>query len=53
VTSAAGDGTLSIPARLQRVYIPYLDVNMPLARFPEREVHSLWLPPVQLPNRVP
>lgn len=53
VTSAAGDGTLSIPARLQRVYIPYLDVNMPLARFPERELHSLWLPPVQLPDRVP
>jgi hypothetical protein len=53
VTSAAGDGTLSIPARLQRVYIPYLGINMPLSRFPEREIHSLWLPPVQLPDRVP
>jgi hypothetical protein len=52
-TSAAGDGTLNLPTRLQRIYIPYLGVNMPLTRFPERESHSLWLPPVQLPERVP
>jgi Bacterial pre-peptidase C-terminal domain len=53
VTSAAGDGTLNLPTRLQRIYIPYLGVNMPLTHFPERELHSLWLPPVQLPERVP
>ncbi|HET9493872.1 MAG TPA: hypothetical protein VFR15_06550, partial [Chloroflexia bacterium] len=53
VTSATGDGRVTVPVRPQRVYVPYLGINMPLAAFPERELHSLWLPPVQLPDRVP
>jgi hypothetical protein len=52
-TSQSGDATAQIPLGPQRVYIPYLGINMPLAHFPERELHSLWLPPVQLPTSVP
>ena len=52
-TSPGGDATLKIPTGPQRVYIPYLGINMPLTRFPDRELHSVWLPPVQLPDRVP
>jgi len=52
-TSGSGDGSLKIPVGPQRVYIPYLGINMPLTRFPERELHSLWVPAVQLPQRVP
>ena len=52
-TSQTGDASLRIPTGPQRVYIPYLGINMPLTRFPDREVHSIWLPPVQLPDRVP
>jgi hypothetical protein len=53
VTSAAGDGRVTVPVRPQRIFVPYLGINMPLNAFPERELHSLWLPPVQLPDRVP
>jgi hypothetical protein len=53
VTSGTGDGRATLPVRPQRVFVPYLGINMPLNRFPERELHSLWLPPVQLPERVP
>jgi hypothetical protein len=52
-TSQTGDASVKIPVGPQRVYIPYLGINMPLTRFPERELHSVWLPPVQLPDRVP
>ena len=52
-TSTGGDATLKIPTGPQRVYIPYLGINVPLTHFPDRELHSVWLPPVQLPDRVP
>ncbi len=53
VTSDAGVGELKLPATEQMVYIPYLDIKMKVARFPQRELHSLWLPPVALPDHVP
>jgi hypothetical protein len=53
-TNQSGSGNVvRIPLGPQRVYVPYLDLNMPLTHFPERELHSLWLPPVQLPTSVP
>ncbi len=52
-TSDNGTGSLKIPAVAHRIYIPYLGINMKLSDFPGREAHSLWLPPVQLPDRVP
>jgi hypothetical protein len=52
-TSQGGDASVKIPTGPQRVYIPYLGINMPLTRFPERELHSIWMQPVQLPDRVP
>jgi hypothetical protein len=53
-TSQSGEGNLvQIPLGPQRVYVPYLDLSLPLTHFPERELHSLWLPPVQLPTSVP
>ena len=52
-TSQAGDANVQIPVGPQRMYIPYLGINMPLTHFPERELHSLWLPPVKLPSSVP
>lgn len=52
-TSDAGTGRLTLPVMDQQVYIPYLGINVALTNFPERELHSLWLPPVQLPERVP
>jgi hypothetical protein len=53
-TSQSGSGNVvQIPLRPQRVYVPYLDLSMPLTHFPERELHSLWLPPVKLPTSVP
>ena len=53
LTSSDGEGKLDIPTSPVRVYIPYLGINMPLTNFPQRELHSLWLPPVKLPDRVP
>jgi hypothetical protein len=44
-TSEAGSGRLTLPTLDQRVYIPYLGINVALTRFPERELHS--------PDRVP
>jgi hypothetical protein len=52
-TGAAGSGQTMLPKAEQRVYIPYLGINVPLVRFPDREQHFLWLPKVQLPDRVP
>ena len=52
-TSDAGSGKLTLRVLDQRVYIPYLGINVALTKFPERELHSLWLPAVQLPERVP
>ena len=53
VTAAEGTGRLSLPIKPYRVYVPYLGINIEMSSFPERERHSLWLPPVQLPERVP
>jgi hypothetical protein len=53
VTSENGSGTLQIPVGTQRISIPYLGINLPLTRFPDRELHSLWLPNVALPDHVP
>jgi hypothetical protein len=53
VTSDIGTGNLMLPVTDQRVYVPYLGINMTLTKFPEREAHSLWLQPVKLPDRVP
>jgi hypothetical protein len=53
VTGGSGDAQVSLPVRPQRIYVPYLGIDMPLNEFPERELHSLWLPPVTLPDRVP
>jgi hypothetical protein len=53
VTSAGGEGRTKLPVRPQRVSVPYLGINMPLNHFPGRELHSLWLPQVKLPDRVP
>jgi Bacterial pre-peptidase C-terminal domain len=52
-TKANGQGGLRIPITPQRIYIPYFAINIPLTRFPERELHSIWLPSVRLPDRVP
>ncbi|MEO6457090.1 MAG: pre-peptidase C-terminal domain-containing protein [Chloroflexia bacterium] len=52
-TSDTGTGKLTLPVMDQQVYIPYLGINVALTKFPERELHSLWLPAVQLPERVP
>jgi hypothetical protein len=52
-TTERGDGRLNLPVGPQRIYVPYFGINMGLTRFPEREIHSLWLSTVQLPDRVP
>ncbi len=52
-TTENGSGKVMLPDKEQRIYIPYLGINMPLARFPDRELHSLWLPSTQLPTRIP
>lgn len=52
-TTESGSGKVMLPTREQMVYIPYLGIKMPLANFPDREMHSLWLPRVQLPTQVP
>lgn len=53
LTGADGTGKLTLPVQGQHVYIPYLGINIELSNFPGRELHSLWLPPVKLPDRVP
>ncbi|MGA7733010.1 MAG: pre-peptidase C-terminal domain-containing protein [Chloroflexia bacterium] len=53
LTSEVGEGRLQVPVSPQQVYIPYFNIFMPLTRFPERELHSIWLPPVKLPQSVP
>jgi hypothetical protein len=53
VTGGTGDARVTLPVRPQRLYVPYLGISMPLNKFPERELHSLWLPPAILPDRVP
>lgn len=53
LTNADGAGSAKLPATSLRLYIPYLGINMPLSKFPERAQHSLWLPPAPLPNSVP
>jgi hypothetical protein len=53
LTSQDGIGQLSLPLFAQRIYIPYLGINMDLTDFPQRELHSLWLNPVKLPDTVP
>lgn len=53
VTEESGTGRTTLPTNEQRILIPYLGVDMPLTRFPERELHSIWLPKVSLPERVP
>jgi hypothetical protein len=53
VTNRSGDGTVRLPLKPQRIYVPYLGISMPLNDFPRRELHSLWVPAVQLPDRVP
>lgn len=52
-TLEGGSGKVMLPRSEQRIYIPYLGINMPLTKFPDHELHSLWLPRVQLPSRVP
>jgi hypothetical protein len=53
VTEESGSGRTTLPTNEQRIVIPYLGIDMPLTRFPERELHSIWLPKVSLPERVP
>jgi hypothetical protein len=53
VTSDIGTGNLMLPIVPQRIYVPYLGINVDLTKFPEREAHSLWLPSVTLPDRIP
>jgi hypothetical protein len=53
ITSVEGEGRIQVPVGPQQVYIPYFGVFMPLTRFPERELHSIWIPAVKLPERVP
>ena len=53
ITTLVGSEPLSLPIAAHRVYVPYLGINIPLTRFPEREMHQFWLPPVQLPESVP
>lgn len=52
-TNDTGSGKVMLPTSEQRIYIPYMGINMPLTKFPDRELHSLWLPYVQLPTQVP
>jgi hypothetical protein len=53
ITSDKGSGSLKLPASEHRVMIPYLGIDLKMSKFPARGVASLWLPPVQLPERVP
>ena len=53
VTEDGGSGRTTLPRSEQRIVIPYLGIDLPLTRFPERELHSIWLPKVSLPERVP
>jgi hypothetical protein len=53
VTEDGGSGRTTLPRSEQRIVIPYLGIDIPLTRFPERELHSIWLPKVSLPERVP
>jgi hypothetical protein len=53
VTSDNGIGSLKLPASEHRVQIPYLGIDLKMSKFPARGIASLWLPPVQLPDRVP
>ncbi len=53
ITSSAGTGNAILPVVPQQIFIPYLGINVPLTSFPEQAEHSLWLPPVNLPDRVP
>ena len=53
VTSDVGTGNLTLPVVQQKIFIPYFGINVPLTKFPERELHSLWLQHVALPDRVP
>ncbi|MDQ3705309.1 MAG: lamin tail domain-containing protein [Chloroflexota bacterium] len=53
VTEESGSGRTTLPTSEQRIVISYLGIDMPLTRFPERELHSIWLPKVSLPERVP
>ncbi|HYP21320.1 MAG TPA: hypothetical protein VEY08_14710 [Chloroflexia bacterium] len=53
VTEDNGTGRTTLPKSEQRIVIPYLGIDMPLTRFPERELHSIWLSRIALPQRVP
>jgi hypothetical protein len=53
VTEDNGTGRTTLPRSEQRIMIPYLGIDMPLTRFPERELHSIWLSRATLPERVP
>ncbi|HYO49557.1 MAG TPA: pre-peptidase C-terminal domain-containing protein, partial [Chloroflexia bacterium] len=53
ITSDKGIGSLKLPASEHRVMIPYLGIDLKMSKFPARGIASLWLPPVQLPDRVP
>jgi len=53
LTVGEGLGSLKLSVQSHRIVIPYLGVNMPLTAFPSHELHSLWLPSVKLPDRVP
>ncbi|HET6314016.1 MAG TPA: pre-peptidase C-terminal domain-containing protein [Chloroflexia bacterium] len=53
ITSDKGIGSLKLPASEHRVQIPYLGIDLKMSKFPARGIASLWLPPVQLPDRVP
>lgn len=52
-TSSDGYGALRLLEDKYRIVVPYFGVNMPLADFAGRETHNLWLPPLDLPDRVP
>lgn len=53
VTSSEGTGHAILPVVPQHIFIPYLGLDVPLDQFPEQAEHSLSLPPVNLPDRVP
>jgi|GEM_PF-3182409 len=53
VTSREGTARLTLPLGRQRVYIPYLGINLELGQLPGRDLYSLRLPRVELPDRVP
>ena len=53
VTTYQATDQTRIPLTSQRVYIPYLGINMPLKDFPAKALHWLWIPAVNLPDRVP